>query len=86
MLVLSHRCSLRIPSRHDSPADPAGWVAKRRRGRSQAQPVRTASFDSVVLGNQEADAWAAYHRHESGRFFVAAVGTVRAGFGMGTRG
>ena len=42
-------------------------------------------FDSVVLGNQETDAWAAYHRHESGRFFVAAIGTVRTGFGMGTR-
>lgn len=41
------------------------------------------SFDPVVLGNQEADAWASYYRHEWRRFLVAAVGMVRTGFGMG---
>jgi len=41
------------------------------------------SFDSVVLGNREADAWAAYYRHEWRRFLVAAVGMVGTGFGMG---
>jgi hypothetical protein len=41
------------------------------------------SFDAVVLGNRETDAWAAYYRHEWGRFLVAAVGMVRTGFGMG---
>ena len=41
------------------------------------------SFDPVVLGHQEADAWASYYRHEWRRFLVAAVGMVRTGFGMG---
>jgi hypothetical protein len=41
------------------------------------------SFDPVVLGNQEADAWASYYRHEWRRFLVAAVGMVGTGFGMG---
>jgi hypothetical protein len=41
------------------------------------------SFDAVVLGNRETDAWAAYYRHEWGRFLVAAVGMVSTGFGMG---
>jgi hypothetical protein len=40
-------------------------------------------FDPVVVGNRETDAWAAYYRHEWGRFLVAAVDMVRAGFGMG---
>ena len=40
------------------------------------------TFDPVVLGNREADAWAAYYRHEWGRFLVAAVGMVRVAFGM----
>ncbi len=40
-------------------------------------------FDSVVLGNRETDAWAAYYRHEWRRFLVAAVGMVSTGFGMG---
>ena len=39
------------------------------------------SFDSVVLGNREADAWAAYYRHEWATFLRAAVGMVRTGFG-----
>jgi hypothetical protein len=41
------------------------------------------SFDPVVLGNQETDAWASYYRREWRRFLVAAVGMVRTGFGMG---
>jgi len=41
------------------------------------------SFDAVVLGNRETDAWAAYYRHEWGRFLVAAVSMVSTGFGMG---
>ena len=41
------------------------------------------SFDPVVLGNRETDAWAAYYRHEWRRFLVAAVGMVSTGFGMG---
>jgi hypothetical protein len=40
------------------------------------------SFDPVVLGNQETDAWASYYRHEWRRFLTAAVGMVRTGFGM----
>ena len=43
------------------------------------------SFDPVVVGNRETDAWAAYYRHEWGRFLVAAVGMVAAGFGMAPR-
>lgn len=41
------------------------------------------SFDPVVLGNQETDAWASYYRHEWRRFLVSAVGMVGTGFGMG---
>jgi len=41
------------------------------------------SFDPVVVGNREADAWAAYYRREWGRFLVAAVAMVWSGFGMG---
>ncbi len=41
------------------------------------------SFDPVLLGNRETDAWAAYYRRQWGRFLVAAVGMVRTGFGMG---
>jgi hypothetical protein len=40
------------------------------------------SFDPVVVGNRETDAWASYYRHDWGRFLVAAVGMVAAGFGM----
>ncbi|MEU8226410.1 hypothetical protein [Kribbella sp. NPDC048915] len=40
------------------------------------------SFDPVLVGNREADAWAAYYRHEWRRFLVAAVGMVAAGLGM----
>ena len=45
--------------------------------------MRTRTFDPVVVGNRETDAWAAYYRHEWRRFLVAAVGMVAAGFGMG---
>ena len=41
------------------------------------------SFDPVVLGNQETDAWASYYRHEWRGFLVSAVGMVGTGFGMG---
>lgn len=40
------------------------------------------SFDPVVVGNRETDAWAAYYRHEWRDFLVAAVGMVAAGFHM----
>jgi len=40
------------------------------------------SFDPVLVGNRETDAWAAYYRHEWRPFLVAAVGMVREGFGM----
>ncbi|MGW6277808.1 hypothetical protein [Kribbella sp. NPDC055071] len=40
------------------------------------------SFDPVVVGNRETDAWAAYYRHEWRQFLVASVGMVAAGFGM----
>ncbi|TDO44604.1 hypothetical protein EV643_115104 [Kribbella sp. VKM Ac-2527] len=40
------------------------------------------SFDPVVVGNRETDAWAAYYRHDWRDFLVAAVGMVSAGFGM----
>ncbi|MGZ4458679.1 MAG: hypothetical protein ACXVXE_13285 [Nocardioidaceae bacterium] len=43
----------------------------------------TRTFDAVVLGNRETDAWAAYYRHEWRQFLVAAVGMVATGFGMG---
>jgi hypothetical protein len=39
-------------------------------------------FDPVTVGNREADAWVAYHRHEWPRFLAAGVGMVLAGFGM----
>jgi hypothetical protein len=41
------------------------------------------SFDPVLLGNQETDAWASYYRREWRRFLVSAVGMVGTGFGMG---
>jgi hypothetical protein len=39
------------------------------------------SFDPVLVGNRETDAWAAYYRHEWRTFLTAAVGMVAAGFG-----
>jgi hypothetical protein len=52
--------------------------------------VRTAepgprSFDPVVVGNREAEAWASYYRHEWRRFLTASVGMVGAAFGMSPR-
>jgi hypothetical protein len=44
--------------------------------------ARTHTFDPVLVGNRESDAWAAYYRHEWRAFLVAAVGMVGAGFGM----
>ncbi len=41
------------------------------------------TFDPVVVGNRETDAWAAYYRREWRAFLVAAVGMVGEGFGMG---
>ena len=43
------------------------------------------SFDPVVVGNRETDAWAAYYLHDWRRFLVASVGLVRAAFGMTPR-
>ena len=43
------------------------------------------SFDPVLVGNRETDAWAAYYRHEWRPFLIAAVGMVAAGFGMSVR-
>ena len=45
--------------------------------------ISSRSFDPVVVGNREADAWAAYYRHEWAQFLVAAVAMVWTGFGMG---
>ena len=44
--------------------------------------VGPRSFDPVVVGHRECDAWAAYYRHEWAKFLVSAVGMVRGGFGM----
>src|SRR5438445_514144 len=43
------------------------------------------TFDPVLVGNRETDAWAAYYRHEWRQFLTAAVGMVSAGFGMDRR-
>ncbi|MFG1812411.1 hypothetical protein ACGFIF_01490 [Kribbella sp. NPDC049174] len=43
------------------------------------------SFDPVVVGNRETDAWAAYYLHDWRRFLVASVGLVAAAFGMSWR-
>ena len=40
------------------------------------------SFDAVVVGRREADAWVAYYRREWPAFLRAAVGMVAAGFGL----
>jgi hypothetical protein len=44
--------------------------------------IRPRTFDPVLVGNRETDAWAAYYRREWRTFLVAAVGMVSAGFGM----
>ncbi|TCO35570.1 hypothetical protein EV652_101452 [Kribbella steppae] len=43
------------------------------------------SFDPVVVGNRETDAWTAYYLHDWRRFLVASVGLVGAAFGMTPR-
>jgi hypothetical protein len=43
------------------------------------------SFDPVVVGNRETNAWVAYYRRDWRKFLVASVGLVAAGFGMGPR-
>ncbi len=43
------------------------------------------SFDPVVLGDRECDAWVHYYRREWASFLRASVGLVAAGFGMGPR-
>ena len=43
------------------------------------------SFDPVVVGNRETDAWAAYYLHDWRQFLVASVGLVGAAFGMTPR-
>ena len=40
------------------------------------------SFDPVVVGNRETDAWVSYYRRDWGKFLRASVGMVSAGFGM----
>jgi hypothetical protein len=39
------------------------------------------SFDPVILGHQETEAWAAYYRHEWRMVLRSAIGMVRTGFG-----
>lgn len=43
---------------------------------------RTRSFDPVLLGHRECDAWAGYYQRRWLRVLAAAVAVVRAGFGM----
>jgi hypothetical protein len=43
------------------------------------------TFDPVVLGHRETDAWASYYRHEWPRALRAFVGMVAEGFGLGPR-
>jgi hypothetical protein len=43
------------------------------------------SFDPVVLGDRECDAWVHYYRREWAAFLRASLGLVSAGFGMGPR-
>lgn len=45
----------------------------------------TRSFDPVLIGRRECDAWAAYYRREWVPFVRAAIGMVDAGFRMGRR-
>jgi hypothetical protein len=43
------------------------------------------SFDPVMLGDRECDAWVHYYRREWAPFLRASLGLVSAGFGMGPR-
>jgi len=47
--------------------------------------VAARTFDPVLIGRRECDAWAAYYRREWVPFLRAAIGMVDAGFGMGHR-
>jgi hypothetical protein len=40
------------------------------------------SFDPVMLGGHEADAWVAYYQRRWGTFLRASLGLVREGFGL----
>jgi hypothetical protein len=40
------------------------------------------TFDPVVLGDRECDAWIHYYRHEWGPFLRASLGLVSEGFGL----
>jgi hypothetical protein len=42
-------------------------------------------FDPIAVGRLETTAWASYYRRQWSRFLPAAVGMVRAGFGMSRR-
>jgi hypothetical protein len=50
-----------------------------------ATPDSRHAFDPVRVGRSECDAWASYYRHEWPTFLRAALGMVRAGFGMSRR-
>jgi hypothetical protein len=43
------------------------------------------TFDPVVVGRRECDAWVAYYRHDWAPFLRHAVGLVAEGFGMSRR-
>jgi hypothetical protein len=43
------------------------------------------TFDPVVLGDRECDAWVHYYRHEWAPFLRDSLGLVSEGFGMGPR-
>jgi hypothetical protein len=49
------------------------------------EPRGPRSFDPVVVGNRECNAWAAYYRRDWRHFLGAAIGMVDAGFGMNAR-
>ena len=44
------------------------------------------TFDPVVLGDRECDAWVHYYRHEWASFLRDSLGLVSEGFGLGPRG
>ena len=43
------------------------------------------TFDPVVLGDRECDAWVHYYRHEWASFLRDSLGLVSEGFGLGPR-
>jgi len=51
-------------------------------GRAGRRPNRLWSFSPARVAGLECDAWVAYYQRRWLRFLVAAVGMVRAGFGM----